>query len=77
MTNNRVTQRDIYDALNRLEDKMDVRFDEALKITGRNLERITVLEYWKANLTGKIAGAVAVISIVVSLATDWIKKKIE
>lgn len=76
-TNNRVTQKDLYNCLDRMEEKMDKHFGKIETLISDNAKRITTLEYWKANITGKITVAVAFISLVINFAWDYIRSKFE
>jgi len=69
MSNGKVTLRDIYKVVNRLEDKMDERLREAEK-------RIDTLESFKDNLAGKLAIVVGFCTLTASLLIDWVKKRI-
>ncbi len=78
--NGRVTQKDLYNCLNNMESKLDKHFDKIENLIIDNSKRITTLEYWKANITGKITMAVVVIassfSTVINFAWDYIRSKI-
>ncbi len=69
MTNTKTTLRDIYEVVNRLEDKMDKRLcaDE---------ERIEKIEGKLDTLTGRITAGVALLSVFFNAAWDWFKAKL-
>ena len=68
MTNNYITNKALYDLMKDRFDKVDIILKE-------NGKRITVLEVWKANITGKITIAVAVVSLIMNFTWDYIKSK--
>jgi len=76
MTNGKVTLRDVYGATAALETKMDGRFDEMKKILKDYGKRITAIELWKANITGRIGVAVAILSLLFSMGWDYVKSKL-
>lgn len=70
MANDKITLRDIYEIVDRLEIKMDKR----LYILEN---RTNALESFKDNLAGKITLFVGVLSICITIAWDWIKSKLK
>ena len=71
-----VTLRDIYDAVSKLEDKMDKRYNDRLsKIESRT----DVLETFRDNMMGKIAiitvVATSAVSLLIAFLKDVISKK--
>lgn len=54
----------IYRALDRIESKLD-----------NTTERITTLEVWQANITGKLTVIVAFLTISLTLIIDTIKRR--
>lgn len=60
-----VTLKDIYEVANRIEDRLE-------KIE----TRVSLLEIWKAEIMGKMAIVMAFLTISISMAWDFIKKKI-
>ena len=65
MANSKVTLKDIYDVMNRLEDKMDKRLSD---IEGR----VDILEDFKS----RILGIAAIIAAFTGTVTAWIWKKV-
>ena len=65
MTNSKVSLKDIYDVVNRLEDKMDKR------LCGVE-SRVDILEDFK----GKIVGMAAIISTIFGALVSWLFRKI-
>lgn len=63
---NNVSLRDIYE----LSEKMDAKLDKACI-------RITSLEIWKANATGKIVGMTAVLGFIWSTAVGYIMSRLK
>lgn len=76
MPNGKITYKDIYDAVESLETKMDKRLDEVLAIVVENTKRITAFEYWKANITGKITVAIAVVSFGLTIIQGWVRERL-
>jgi len=68
MSNSKITLKDIYDIVNRLEDKTDKRIC-LLE------EKINGLESFKDNLVGKITLMTGVLSLTFSLVWQWFKEK--
>jgi len=71
------TLKDVYEVVNRLEDKMDKR----LTCIEKDIEeRLSEIEEWKNNITGKIsiiaAMAGSVMGIIVSIITAYITKRL-
>jgi hypothetical protein len=66
MTNSKVSLKDIYDVVNRLEDKMDKRLCDVET-------RVNVLEDFK----GKMAGMTAIISTIFGALVSWFIKEIK
>lgn len=64
MTKN-ITLKDIYEVVNRLEDKMDVRIADIEK-------RVDILEDFK----GGVLGMAAVISAIVGIVGNWVWRKV-
>jgi hypothetical protein len=78
------TLKDVYDVVNRLEDKMDKRLgcierDHANRVSALEL-RTDAIELWKSNIAGKISviGAIAgtIMGVIVSLITAFLGKRI-
>ena len=65
MSDTKITLQDLYTVTNRIEKKLD-----------RMEERVSALEYWKADIMGKVTMAVAIISFLFTITWDWIKQKI-
>ena len=78
------TLKDVYDVVNRLEDKMDKRLGCIEKDIADRMSMLEIrtdgIESWKSNLTGKISiiGAIAgsVMGILFSLITAFVSKRI-
>lgn len=68
MKNGYISNKALYDLITRRFDKIDIIVEE-------NSKEITVLKIWRANITGKILGGVAVISFIINMGWDWIKEK--
>jgi len=68
MKNGYISNKALYDLITRRFDKIDIIVEE-------NSKEITVLKVWRANITGKILGGVAVISFILNLGWDWIKER--
>lgn len=68
----RVTLREVYDILNRLEDKMDKRLSS---VEGRSddLDRRLAHMEGKASVAGSVAGAVA--GLVTGLLSEFIRRQ--
>lgn len=77
MTNNKVTLHDLLEINNEILDKMDKMRIEIMVCVKDNEVRVTALEYWKANLMGKITVAIAMFSILTSIIIGWIKKQLD
>lgn len=69
MATERVTLRDIYDRLDRFEEKFDRRFE---KIE----ERTTILEAYRNNVAGKITAIWFVINLAIILTLDYLKTRV-
>ncbi len=69
MTTNKVTLSDIYEVVNRLEDKMDKRMSDLEN-------RVNVLESFRDNLIGKIAAFSAIVAVSITMLWDWVKSKL-
>jgi hypothetical protein len=66
--NDKVTSGEIY--------RMIVKIDTRLAVMESDMgRRLSTLEIWKAEITGKIAVVVVVISIAISFIIDWLKDK--
>jgi tetrahydromethanopterin S-methyltransferase subunit B len=65
---NNVSLRDIYNAINRLEDKVDTRLS---KIETRT----SILESFNANLTGKIIGFMFFVNLAIFVGVEYLKTK--
>lgn len=78
------TLKDVYDVVNRLEDKVDKRLDCMEREHTNRVSAIEIrtdaLELWKSNITGKISviGAIAgtIMGVIVSLITGFLSKKL-
>ena len=68
MTNSKVTLRDIYTVVNRLEDKVDRKYENID-------ERVNTLESFKDNLLGKITLFAGIISLSFTIIFQWVKEK--
>jgi len=77
MTNNKVTLHDLLEINNEILDKMDKMRIEIMVCVKDNEVRVNALEYWKANLMGKITVAIAMFSILTSIIIGWIKKQLD
>ena len=78
------TLKDVYEVMNRLEDKLDKRLesierDHANRVSALEL-RTDAIELWKSNIAGKISviGAIAgtIMGVIVSLITAFLGKRI-
>jgi hypothetical protein len=67
--NNKVTLKDVFEVVNRLEDKMDARL--CLLET-----KVDTLESFRDNLLGKITLVTGVVVIFLNTFLDWLKKKV-
>ena len=72
----RVTLRDVYSATAALEAKMDKRFDEMTKILSGYDTRVSTLEIWRANISGKITLAIAIFSLAFTVAWDYLRRNL-
>jgi tetrahydromethanopterin S-methyltransferase subunit G len=78
------TLKDVYEVVNRLEDKIDKRLGCLEKEVADRVSSVEMrtesLELWKSNLTGKISiiGALAgsVMGVIFSLITSFISRRI-
>ena len=61
--------KDVYQAVQRLEDKMDKRM---VKME----EEVEEICKWKDNLSGKIAIVVGFASLCATLTLDWVREKL-
>ena len=68
MNNGKVTLRDIYEIVDRLETKMDKRLCVVE-------EKVNELESFRDKLKGQLALITAVISAFLTLTIDWIRSK--
>lgn len=75
MANSKVTIRDVYEAIDRMETRLDKRTLEIKKCVNDNTTDITALKYWKADLMGKITMAIALLSLVFTLALEFVREK--
>ena len=66
----KITLRDIYEIVDRLETKMDKRLCLLEN-------RTNTLESFKDNLAGKITLFVGVLSICITIVWDWLKGKLK
>ena len=66
----RVTLRDVYDAVGRLETKFDSRFD-------RIEARTSVLENFQAGLKGQIALVLFAINLAIIAVIEFIKEQLK
>ena len=66
MKNGYISNKALYDLITRRFDKIDIIVEE-------NSKEITVLKVWRANITGKIIGGVAVLSFILNIGWDWIE----
>ena len=57
---------DTYKAINRVEDKLDTV-----------ATRVGVLEVWRAEIVGRVSAIVAIVSIGVAVAWDYIKSRFQ
>jgi len=76
---NKITYKDLYTAIEKTEtnlsNQIDKKFEEIRDVVKDNSEDITVLKYWRANITGKLVLIAGVVGFVVSIAKDWVKEK--
>ena len=70
MNNGKVTLRDIYEIVDRLETKMDKRLCVVE-------EKVNGLESFRDNLKGQLALITAAISAFLTLTIDWIRSKVK
>jgi len=76
MTNGKVSLRDVYGATSALEAKMDKRFDQMAAMIRSYGSRVRAIELWKENIMGKVGIIVAIVTIVFSMAWDYVKSKL-
>lgn len=69
MTNGKVSLKDVFDVVNRLEDKMDRRLCSVE-------EKVNGLEAFKDNLTGKITLLIGLVSLSFNFVFDYIRQKV-
>ncbi len=62
MTNNKVTIKDVYEIVDRVDTKLD-----------KLGERVSALEIWRANILGKLAVVVGIIGLCSNLAIEYFK----
>jgi len=67
--NNRVTLKDVFEVVNRLEDKMDKR----LSVMD---SKVDALESFKDNLAGKFIVIIGVFVICLDFFKDWLRKQL-
>ena len=65
MSNTRVTLDDVYQITNRIENKLDCM--EA---------RVGLLETWKAEMIGKLTIVVSLVSVIITITIDSIRKRL-
>ena len=75
-TNNRVTLHDLMDSSDKILARMDKMETKIMACVSQNSEDITTLKIWRANITGRLAIIVGVVTIGLSIVVDWFKKKI-
>jgi hypothetical protein len=75
MTNNKVTIRDVYDIVDRMETNVDRRLVAIQSSIADNSARITALEVWRANLAGKLAIITGVAVLGFNLIVEYVKEK--
>ena len=65
MSNTRVTLDDVYQITNRIENKLD-----AMGV------RVGTLETWKAEMIGRLTVIVSIISVIITLTIESVKKRL-
>jgi len=66
MANSKVTLRDIYTLSEKIDNKLE-KMDT----------RVSSLEIWKATIMAKLAVALGAVSLVFTIAYDWVRSKFE
>jgi hypothetical protein len=71
--------KDVYDIVNRIETKLDIRIKEVeestkVEITGMR-ERLTTVEVWKGSITGTVAILTGFFSIIFAFVSKWIESR--
>ena len=77
MTNGKVSLRDILNLNEVIDAKLDKMTVKLEKTIFENTKRITTLEYWRANVMGKITFAVAALSLAINFGWDYIKSRFD
>jgi hypothetical protein len=70
MKNNKITLHDIFEIVNRLEDKMDKRLCSVEN-------KVDTLESFKDNLLGKITFMTGIISLIFTCIWEYFREKIK
>ena len=78
MTNkNNISIKDVYDVVDRMENKFDKRFDRMMASIEKNSKMITTHGYWIENVKGRIAIIVAVATLAINAGWYFIKDKFD
>jgi len=72
-----ISIKDVYEVVDRMENKFDKRFDRMMTSIDKNSVRITSTEYWMENFKGKVAVIVAIATLAVNFGWGIIKDKLD
>jgi len=75
--NSKISIKDIYTVVDRMETKFDKRFDRMMVIVGENSKKITTHGYWIENVKGRIAIIVAVATLGINFGWEYLKSKFD
>jgi len=72
-----ISIKDVYEVVDRMENKFDKRFDRMMTSIEKNSKRITTTEYWMENVKGRIAIIVAVATLGINFGWEYLKSKFD
>jgi len=75
--NSKISIKDVYTVVDRMENKFDKRFDRMMASIDSNSKVITTHGYWIENVKGRIAIIVAVATLAINAGWYFIKDKID
>jgi len=75
--NSKISIKDVYNVVDRMENKFDKRFDRLMTSIEKNSKRITTTEYWMENVKGRIAIIVAVATLGINFGWEYLKSKFD
>lgn len=80
MTKNGVSQKELYQSITDLSEKIDEHFDKLenkmVQCYNDNAKRIGVLELWKSDFMARVAVVGGIFMIAVNVVVVWVKDKL-